>query len=188
MTTLQHIADQTVRHSRVGIREVHGGRASSISKAGHVSPERSKLTIRDADGGYVDLSSRDLQAPVPNLGDRGEGLVDDGGQLAAKVGRSSGCSSSRAANSAGKRHDPSCGIIRLHEVVASRDGIGDSRTNGIGEGHGVIDLETQEITNRDIAAGGGKSRGAEAGLGVCRLIPESARSARQYRGVTGHGL
>lgn len=187
LTTLNHVSHDAVRHCSVGVSEIHRGISIGISKRGLILAERSELTVGYTDRRNVDFSPGNFQAPLPHLGHRTEGLVSDRSQTATKVAGGRRSSYSSATNSAADRHDPSGGIVGFHEVIASRDSVRGGSASGIGQGDRVINQESIEVANSDVGASRRKSGSGKTGSGIGRLVPKRARSARQYRGFTGHG-
>ena len=174
LTTLKNVRNQTIRHGSVSIREIHGGIAGSISERSLILPKRSKLAVGNADRGHVDLGPSHLQTPFPHLGHRTKCLVSDRGQTAAEVAGNSGSSGSSAANGAADRHDPGGGIVCLHEVIASSDGVRGGSTSGIGQSDRVINLESVEVANSDVRTSGREGRSGKAGSGIGGLVPKRA--------------
>ena len=194
LLTLEHVLDHPVREGGVLVGHVDRCGAAAIAEAGDVAAERHVLARGLTDGGHVDFSAADLEAPVADLADDGEGSVGNlelvWSSCGAVVSDGDGC----AAESGRHLHHTSCRRV-------SDDVVGGGRADTCGQGagagaaglavddaelDGVPDLEVQVRGDGDFVVCNADARLTESSGGSSGFVVEGAGRAGQYGG--GHWL
>jgi len=192
LLALEHVLDHAVGQGGVLVGHVDRCGAGAIAKAADVAAEGHVLARGLTDGGYVDLSAADLEAPVADLADNGEiGVVHlelVGGSRSTIVGDGQ----DGAANRSRYGERTSCSGV-AQDVVGG--GVRDGRRQGAGAGaaglavhhaefHRVACLEVQVGSNSDYIGAGVDAGFAESAGGAGGFVVKSAGRAGQNGG--GH--
>ena len=194
LLTLKHVFDHPVGEGGVLVGHVDRCGAGAIAEAGDVAAERHVLAGGLTDGGHIDFSAVDLEAPVADLADNGEGSVGNlefvGSSCGAVVSDGDGC----AAESGRHLHHTSCRRVSDDVVGGGRaDACGQSTGAGTAglavhdaELDGVADLEVQVRSNGDLVATDADIGLTERTGGSSGFVVKGAGRAGQYGG--GHWL
>lgn len=198
LLALQDVLDHPVGEGGVLVGHVDRGGAGAIAEAADVSAEGHVLTRGLADGGDVDFSAADLEAPVADLADDGEVGVGDlelvGGRGGAVVG-----DGQDGATGTGGDSQFAGGSGVAEDVVSGgrRNGSGQSaRASAAGlavdnaELDGVADFEVQVGLDGDDVGADVDTGFTEGASGAGGLVVEGAGRAGQngcghwaYRGI-----
>ena len=192
LLALQHVLDHAVGQGGVLVGHVDRGGAGAVAEAADVGAEGHVLSGGLADGGDVDLSAADLEAPVADLADDSEVGVGDLELVRSSDGAVIGDVDGGAAGSGGHLQDAGGGGVGDHEVGgASSDASGQGAGTGAArlavdhaELDGIADTEVQKRLDNDFVAGDGDVGFTEGAGGASGLVVESAGRAGQNGG--GH--
>jgi len=192
LLALEHVFDHPVGQSGVFVGHVDRGGASAVAEAADVGAEGDVLTRGLADGGDVDFSAADLEAPVADLADDGEiGVVH-----LKLVGSSHGTIVGDGQDgAAGRGGNGECtGVSGVAQHVIGGCG-GDRRRKGASAGftglavhhaelYGVADLKVQEGRDSDHIGADVDPGFTEGAGGAGGFVVEGAGRAGQNGG--GH--
>ena len=197
LLALKDVLDHPVGEGGVFVGHVDRGSAGAIAEAADVSAEGHVLTRGLTDGGDVDFSAADLEAPVADLADDGEVCVGDlelvGGNGRTIVG--DGQDGATGAGGDGQRTSVS-GVAEDVVGGGSRDRSGQgARASAAGlavdnaELDRVADLKVQVGLHRDDVGADVDIGFTEGSGGAGGLVVEGAGRAGQdsggHRGVPG---
>ena len=183
MGALDDVFDHPAGQVGVVIGGVHRGGTRAVSEAGDIGTERRVLTDFLADGCDVNFASCDFEAPLAHAAHSCGGGVRDAGKSCAEAARCSGSGDGTATSGGADGHDAGGGNISLDEIRTSGNCVGRDGTCGIGQGHGVVDLEAQVGAYGDVGASCWKRTGGKSGDGGSgRGVIQGAGSARENGG------
>jgi hypothetical protein len=193
LLALQDVLDHAVGEGGVLVGHVDRGGAGAIAEAADVGAEGHVLSGGLANGGDVDLSAADLEAPVADLADDSEVGVGDLELVRGSDGAVISDVDGGAAGSGGHLQDAGGGGVGDHEVGGAG---GDTSGQGAGTGaaglavdhaelDGVADTEVQKRLDNDFVAADGDVGFTEGAGGASGFVVESAGRAGQDSG--GHG-
>jgi len=197
LLALQDVLDHPVGEGGVLVGHVDRGGAGAIAEAADVGAERHVLTRGLADGGDVDFSAADLEAPVADLADNSEVGIGDlelvGGNGSTIVGDVDGSTAG-----SGRHLQHTCAGGVGDDVVGGASGQTGRQgaaagASGLAVDHaeldGVADFQVQVGLHDDFIATGGNVGFAEGAGGASRLVVQGAGRAGQdgggHRGVPG---
>jgi len=194
LLTLEHVFDHPVGEGGVLVGHVDRCGAGAIAEAGDVAAEGDVLAGGLANGGYVDLSAADLEAPVADLADGCELGVGNLELVGSGDGAVVGDGDGRTAGGGGNLQHAGCRCVG-NDVIGG--GQGDTGRQGAGAGaaglavddaelDGVADLEVQVGSNGDLVATGVHVGLTERSGGSSGFVVKSAGRAGQNGG--GHWL
>jgi hypothetical protein len=190
LLALQHVLDHAVGEGGIFVGHVDRCCAGAIAETRDVGAEGNVLTGGLADGGYVDFSAADLEAPVADLTDNGEiGVIHlklVGSNSRAVVGDGKDGATSGGGN--GERTSVS-GVAQHVVGGGGRNRRRQSACTGFAglavhhaEFHGVADLEVQVRSHGDNIRASVDLGFAEGAGGAGGLVVEGAGRAGQNGG------
>ena len=192
LLALQHVLDHAVGQGGVLVGHVDRGGAGAVAKAADVGAEGHVLTRGLADGGDVDFSAADLEAPVADLAHNGKVGVGDLELVGGNGGAVVGDGEDGATGAGGDGQRTSVSGVTQHVVGG---GCRDRGRQGAGAGaaglavhhaelDGIADFEVQVGLHRDDVGADVDASFTERTGGASGLVVESAGRAGQNGG--GH--
>jgi len=192
LLALEHVLDHAVGQGGVLVGHVDRRGAGAIAEAADVAAEGHVLARSLTDGGDVDLSAADLEAPVADLADNGEVGVVHLELVGSSYGAIVGDGKDGAAGRSRYGERTSCSGI-AQDVIGG--GVRDGRRQGAGAGaarlavhhaefHRVACLEVQVGGDGDYIGASVDAGFAESAGGAGGFVVEGAGRAGQNGG--GH--
>ena len=180
---LDDVFDHPAGQAGVVIGGVHRGRTRAVGETGDVRAEGGVLAGFLADRGDVDFRASDFETPLAHRAHSNRSGVGDACEVGAETRRLSGGSCSRTTGGGADGHDAGAGVVGLDEIRTSGDCVGGGCASRIGQGHRVIDLETEIGANGDVGTGSGEGGGGQRGdAGASGRVVEGAGGAREDGG------